>query len=94
MPQLCLSLKKTNVIPLEVEKDNTKHQTTDKRRPYGQGVVVVLLSYCLSSPLHTALKRHTGGRVLVFVVGAFAEMPEDVSRICDITAHDLARTHA
>ena len=26
-------------------------------------------------------------------MGAFAEMPEDVSRICDITAHDLARTH-
>ena len=35
----------------------------------------------------------TGGRVLVFVVGAFAEMSEDVSRICDIIAHDLARTH-
>jgi len=30
---------------------------------------------------------------LVFVVGAFAEMSEDVIRICDITAHDLARTH-
>jgi len=41
----------------------------------------------------TALKRYNGGRVLVFVVGAFAEMSEDVSRICDITAHDLARTH-
>ena len=41
----------------------------------------------------TALKRHNGGRVLVFVMGAFAEMPEDVNRICDITAHDLARTH-
>jgi len=41
----------------------------------------------------TALKRYNGGRVLVFVMGAFAEMPEDVSRICDITAHDLARTH-
>ena len=27
------------------------------------------------------------------MVGAFAEMSEDVSRICDITAHDLARTH-
>ena len=26
-------------------------------------------------------------------MGAFAEMPEDVSRICDIIAHDLARTH-
>jgi len=45
-------------------------------------------------PMATALKRNNGGRVLVFVVGAFAEMPEDVSRICDITAHDLARTHA
>ena len=40
----------------------------------------------------TALKRHNGGRVLVFVVGAFAEMSEDVSRICAIIAHDLART--
>jgi len=38
-------------------------------------------------------KGTTGGRVLVFVVGAFAEMSEDVSRICDIIAHDLARTH-
>ena len=37
--------------------------------------------------------RYNGGRVLVFVVGAFAEMSEDVSRICDIIAHDLARTH-
>jgi len=44
-------------------------------------------------PLATALKRHNGGRVLVFVVGAFAEMSEDVNRICDIIAHDLARTH-
>jgi len=26
-------------------------------------------------------------------MSAFAEMPGDVSRICDITAHDLARTH-
>ena len=33
----------------------------------------------------TALKRYNGGRVLVFVVGAFAEMSGDVSRICDIT---------
>jgi len=31
--------------------------------------------------------------VLVFVVGAFAEMSEDVSRICGIIAHDLARTY-
>jgi len=31
--------------------------------------------------------------VLVFVVGAFAEMPEDLSHICEIIAHDLARTH-
>ena len=34
-----------------------------------------------------------GGRVLVFVVGAFVEMSEDVSRTCGITAHVLARTH-
>jgi len=40
-----------------------------------------------------ALKRYNGGRMLVFVMGAFAEMSEDVSRICDITTHDLARTH-
>ena len=40
-----------------------------------------------------ALKRYNGGRVLVFVVGAFAEMSEDVSRICGIIAYDLARTH-
>jgi len=44
-------------------------------------------------PMATALKRYNGGRVLVFVVGAFAEMSGDVSRICGITAHDLARTH-
>ena len=43
-------------------------------------------------PMATALKRYNGGRVLVFMVGAFAEMSEDVSRICDTTAHDLART--
>jgi len=30
---------------------------------------------------------------LVFVMGAFAEMAGDVSRICDITALDLVRTH-
>ena len=36
----------------------------------------------------TALKRYNGGRVLVFVMGAFAEMSGDVSRICDIIAHD------
>ena len=41
----------------------------------------------------TALKRYNGGRVLVFVMGAFAEMSGDVSRICSIIAHDLARTH-
>ena len=40
-----------------------------------------------------ALKRYNGGQVLVFMVGAFAEMSEDVSRICGIIAHDLARTH-
>ena len=27
------------------------------------------------------------------MMGAFAEMPEAVSRICGIIAHDLARTH-
>ena len=32
-------------------------------------------------PMLTALKKHNGGRVLVFVMGAFAEMSEDVSRI-------------
>ena len=39
------------------------------------------------------LKRYNGGRMLVFVVGAFAEISEDLSRICDIIAYDLARTH-
>ena len=41
-----------------------------------------------------ALKRYNGGRVLVFVMGAFAEMSEDVSCIRgDFIAHYLARTH-
>ena len=44
-------------------------------------------------PMATALKRYNGGRMLVFVVGASAGMSKDVSRICDIIAHDLARTH-
>ena len=33
-------------------------------------------------PMVTALKRYNGGRVLVFVMGAFAEMSGDVSRTC------------
>ena len=37
-------------------------------------------------PMATALKKHNGGRVLVFVVGAFVEMSGDVTRICDIIA--------
>ena len=41
----------------------------------------------------TALKKYNRGRVLVFVMGAFAEMSGDVTRICDIIAHELARTH-
>ena len=41
----------------------------------------------------TALNRYNGGWGLVFVMGAFAEMSGDVSRICNIIAHDLARTH-
>ena len=44
-------------------------------------------------PMVTALKMYNGGRVLVFVMGAFAEMSGDVSRICDIIAHELAWTH-
>ena len=44
-------------------------------------------------PMTTALMMYNGGRVLVFVVGAFAEMSEDVIRIYDIMAHDPARTH-
>ena len=31
--------------------------------------------------------------MLVFVMGAFAKISEDVSRICDTIAHDLARTY-
>ena len=30
---------------------------------------------------------------MVFAMGAFSEMPVDVSRICDIIAHELAWTH-
>ena len=41
----------------------------------------------------TALKRYNGGRVLVFVMGAFAEMSGDVRRIYGIIAYDLAQTH-
>ena len=44
-------------------------------------------------PMLTALKKHSGSRVLVFVMGAFGEMSGDVSRICDIIAHELARIH-
>ena len=44
-------------------------------------------------PMVTALKGYNGGQVLVFVMCAFAEMPGDVSRICDIIAHELAGTH-
>ena len=44
-------------------------------------------------PMVTALKGCNGGRVLVFGMGAFAEVPDDVSRICGIIAHELARTH-
>ena len=44
-------------------------------------------------PMVTALKGYNGGQVLVFVMGAFAEMSGDVSRICDIIAHELASTH-
>ena len=41
----------------------------------------------------TALTGYNGGQVLVFVMGAFAKMSGDVSRICDIIAHELARAH-
>ena len=41
----------------------------------------------------TTLKKYNGGRVLVFVMGAFAEMSGDVTRICDIIAHELVRAH-
>ena len=41
----------------------------------------------------TALKKYNRGRVLVFVMGASGEMSGDVSRICDIIAHELARIH-
>ena len=30
---------------------------------------------------------------MVFAMGAFSEMPEDVSRICDIIAHELVWIH-
>ena len=41
----------------------------------------------------TALWKYNGGRVFVFVMGAFVDISEDVSRICDIIAHGLARIH-
>ena len=44
-------------------------------------------------PMFAALKRLCGGRVLVFVIDVFAEMPGDVGRIFGIIAHDLAGTH-
>ena len=44
-------------------------------------------------PMVTALKRHNGGRVMVFVMDTFTELPGDVSRICGIIARDLARIH-
>ena len=39
----------------------------------------------------TALKKYNGGRVLVFVVGAFVKMSGGASRICGTIAHELAR---
>ena len=39
----------------------------------------------------TALKKYNGGRVMVFVMGAFAEMSGDVTRICDLIDHELWR---
>ena len=44
-------------------------------------------------PMVTALKRHNGGRVMVFVMDTFTELPGEVSRICGIIARDLARIH-
>ena len=41
----------------------------------------------------TALKKYNRGRVLVFVLGAFMEMPGDVSRTCGTIAHELAWIH-
>jgi len=38
-------------------------------------------------PMATALKRYDGGRVLVFVVGAFTEMSED--GICHSYLNDI-----
>ena len=46
-----------------------------------------------TAQISSSTNKHLGGRVLVFVMGAFVEMPGDVSRICDIIAHDLARIH-
>ena len=44
-------------------------------------------------PVVVALKKYNEGGVLVFVMGAFAEMLGDVTRICDIIAQELARPH-
>ena len=65
----------------EVARDNLKRTVRiDKVNGHSLGS---------DGPIVTALKRYNGGRVLIFVMGAFAEMS---SRICDIIAHDLART--
>ena len=44
------------------------------------------LSSGSDGPMVTAPNRHNGGRVLAFVMGAFAAMSGDVSRICGIIA--------
>ena len=46
-----------------------------------------------SCKLEAGNHRHNRGQVLIFVMGAFAEMPGNVIRICNITAGDLAQTH-
>ena len=43
--------------------------------------------------LFPAVASASSAPPLAFVMGAFAEMSGDVSRICGIIAHDLARIH-
>ena len=45
-------------------------------------------------PIVTALKGHSGGRVLVVVMGAFAEMSGDVSRSASRRPGGIRRTAA
>jgi len=58
-----------------------------------QGLMSSTATHWIPTGLWSPRSRGTTGAGLVFVMGELAEMPGDVSRICDITARDLARIH-